>query len=94
MVPPRFLGWSSSRLKPLTSPTRPARLTRGVSTLRMMQLTRSCDADLGDFLFENPRFFHFRVGVLGCWEGPQGVAKSRRRPEVVAAYQDSGRMHC
>ena len=30
---------------------------------------------------------------MGCWEGLQGVAGSRRRPEVAAAYQDSGQVH-
>ena len=41
-------------------------------------------AFLGHFRFENPRFFRFRVGVLGDAEGADEVVEPRRRPEVGA----------
>ena len=44
----------------------------------------SLKAFLGHFRFEIPRFFRFRVGVLGDAEGADEVVEPRRRPEVGA----------
>ena len=44
----------------------------------------SLKAFLGHFRFEIPRFFRFRVGVLGGAEGADGVVGTRWRPEVGA----------